>query len=557
MDERGPVANETPMNDADTQATAPVATPYIRPIPELSGPGRNRRLLPIILLLLLLCCCCGSLLGGMGSSGIFNQDADLRAAFIVRNADCLTCHADMIDKMSWPSVHDPFANESCLSCHTPHGGSMSVDTSGSGSVEFQGNSWWDRLLRSIFGADSWIANKLGTGSGSLWWWLFGDHPGSLYNRIVSWFEWLPLRIFGGGPNGTGGFNVLPWQRPPTPTGTTGSTSVVTGKAGLILPEKELCMMCHPGMADSLHASFPHKPVVDGNCTSCHDPHASRHGALLYTDSGTLCLSCHGGSGDLRFGMPSTHGPFQNLQCTACHAVHGSDHAGMLVQPQRQLCFSCHSTVASLTSKSVQHAPFANQPCTVCHDPHSSAFAPLLHAEQTQLCYSCHPQIRNEFNQPSHHPIGFADMGCGTCHDPHASDHGGLLDRSSTELCGSCHRGLHARFQRDAHFRTPCTRCHVAHGSAFAPMLTAKNPDLCLQCHTRHDEQVGGERVNRHPVQPKWFDVHSGKRLTCTSTCHDPHGTPNNYLLKEYSWPYDGNCVICHKTVQGWQVGEDY
>lgn len=562
MEDLRPVGHETPSDGGAVEVTTPSApAPYIRPIPDLSREGRNRRLLPLILLLLLLCCCCGSLLSGFGSSGLLSQDADLRAAFIIRNADCLSCHSDMVGMLSFDSVHPAFSEGSCLSCHTPHGGELTIDSSGSVTTEFKGSTWWDRLLGSVFGKDSWVTNKLGTGSGSLWWWLVGDHPGSLYNRIVSWFEWLPIRIFGGGPNGTGGISVPPWVRPPgggTVPGGTVSGTIPGGTAGLVMPQDQLCLMCHQGMAGSLHAAFPHAPVVNGQCTSCHDPHASQHGALLHVDPKVLCVSCHGASGDLGFGKMSTHGPFQNLECTACHAVHGSDYAGMLIQPQRPLCLSCHSSIAALTGKSNQHAPFANQPCTSCHDPHSSDYAPLLHQPETQLCYSCHPQIRNEFNQPSHHPIGFNSMGCGTCHDPHASDHGGLLDRPASELCGACHRGLKARFDRAAHFNTPCTRCHVAHGSAWSPMLTAPNPDLCLQCHTQHDEaDAAGNRVNRHPVRPHWYDVHSGKRLTCTSTCHDPHGTRNNYLLKPYSWPYDGNCIICHAVVPGWKVGVDY
>lgn len=518
--------------------------PYIRPIPENDGRSKRARLLILLLLLLLLLCCCCS--GSFGSEGLF-QAGPQKAQFLVRNMACLQCHTELIPELGRSSVHKPFLDQECTVCHTPHGGTLTVTGSADGMSGRLGDTWFDRLLSSVFGEGSWAHRVLGTGEGSLYWKVFGPHPGSWYNRIVSWIKWAPVKFLA----------IIQGQRIEAVPGTSSTVTqpISGGNSYLVLPEDELCMMCHGDIGKKMNSAFPHDPVVNGQCTSCHDPHASDHGALLAVPARQLCLTCHGAN--MPFDAAQLHAPFENGNCLDCHDPHGSDHEGMIVRPQRELCFTCHPSVASLSGKRVQHEPFANDKCTDCHDPHGSDHAPLLLQPQPELCYSCHPAIRNEFNQPSHHPIGFG-MSCGSCHDPHASDFDGLLFESPTTFCTRCHKALGERFSRSAHFDTPCTECHVAHGSQYEPMLRMSNPQLCFTCHPETDEQnAQGLRLNRHPVRPQWYDVHSGKPLTCTTTCHDPHGTEHNYLLKYMDYPYDGNCIICHQVVPGWKVGVDY
>lgn len=529
----------------DTPSYPSDIEPYVRPIPESPNRRRGSVLILLLLLLLFLCCCAA---GSIGSDGLFTAGSQ-KARFIVRNVECLQCHTELIPEMGKTTVHDPFLNEECTVCHTPHGGEVRVTsrTDTSASV-VAGTSWWDGLLSTIFGEDSWLARHMGTGEGSLYWRVFGPHPGSLCNRIISWFKWAPLRLVA----------TVTGRDTGVTTGTSVSSSgnIADRKSELVMPEDELCMMCHGSIGKKMASAFPHDPVVKGQCTSCHDPHASDHGALLVTDVKKLCVTCHGAT--LPFDAMQLHTPFKNVNCLDCHDAHGSDFEGMIVSTQRELCFTCHPSVAKLHDKPYQHEPFATSKCTSCHEPHGSDNSPLLRKQEPELCYSCHPAIRTEFNQPSHHPISFNTMGCATCHDPHASDFPGLLDQTGNALCTRCHKALGARYHESAHFNTPCVKCHATHGSAFKPMLIKPNPELCLGCHVNYDEQdAAGNRLNRHPVRPKWYDVNAGTQLNCSTSCHDPHGTPHNYLLKNIDSPYDGNCIICHMVVPGWKVSVDY
>jgi predicted CXXCH cytochrome family protein len=56
----------------------------------------------------------------------------------------------------------------------------------------------------------------------------------------------------------------------------------------------------------------------------------------------------------------------------------------------------------------------------------------------------------------------------------------------------------------------------------------------------------------HPTSAASWDFVAGKPLSCTSTCHDPHGTPNYRMLRvEYNSNGKGSdylCLLCHTEV---------
>jgi predicted CXXCH cytochrome family protein len=52
-------------------------------------------------------------------------------------------------------------------------------------------------------------------------------------------------------------------------------------------------------------------------------------------------------------------------------------------------------------------------------------------------------------------------------------------------------------------------------------------------------------------------VNNGRPLTCTSSCHNPHGTRLNAMLRNFDYHQDGNCLMCHAVTKGSRVGIDY
>jgi predicted CXXCH cytochrome family protein len=467
--------------------------------------GRSRWVLAGVLLLLLLLCTVTTVVDVWVTAPTASQQQA-----ILRNIECLRCHVEMMPLFTKESVHNPFAKKQCTTCHTPHG----------------------EIVRTTK--------------------TFG--PVERWQRLRTLIEWLPLRLaceIGRSPVELLG-RVAGVKPQTTDKQVKGADSKTT------LPADELCWMCHGDIGPQRSMDYTHNPFMKGRCTSCHDPHASDFGPLLTQSERDLCVTCH--PIGLELNRAQTHPPVANRYCTTCHHPHASDYRGILVSNQRDLCFTCHPTVAPLSLKAVQHEPFIDD-CTGCHEPHGSNYLPLLRQEQPSLCYKCHPTIRYDFLKVSHHPADSSLLDCAGCHDPHAADYPALLTAKDNAVCYKCHDAaigaayaIKPTYDPSAHgtAKLLCIRCHTPHGSNYIPLLRKTNPQLCLDCH---GPVVDGP--NKHPFRPNVWDVVAKKPLTCTTTCHNPHGTDQNFMLQRYSWPYDGQCLQCHDAVDGKRVGIDF
>lgn len=467
--------------------------------PEDQDGERPRRrwlgLVAIIVLLLLLLCCI------VTSVEVWVTGGPEQARFIARNIECLQCHTELIPDFSKASVHNPFMLKECTTCHTPHGKKIEVRTT--------------------------------------------EGPGKVWQRYRTFLQWLPLKWF---------FSL--WDGVTGQTGVTGgrtkgteSTQVKGQTSYLVAPESQLCWTCHGSMGAKLNEEYPHQPFMAGRCTNCHDPHASDFRTLLTQAPNKICFTCHPMGEQLN--KAQAHDPAKSGWCIDCHDPHASEYKGILVARQRELCFRCHPTVAGQAGMPVQHQPFLNDNCVYgCHEPHGSDSRPLLIQEEPPLCYRCHGEIEDQFRQPSSHPVGVT-LTCASCHDPHAANYPALLNARNNSFCFQCHGDVKALYNKSRHVRTLCIRCHTPHGSMWKPMLRNSNPELCLECHDSYyyDQGKPGEKWrNRHPVRPIFFDQHKKSGLTCSSTCHNPHGTTYNYMLKSYYFPNDGLCLQCHSPV---------
>ena len=73
--------------------------------------------------------------------------------------------------------------------------------------------------------------------------------------------------------------------------------------------------------------MPH-PGAAGDCTDCHNPHASRQPGLPKTNAVDICLACHtdqAEQGKKHF----LHQPAFKQGCATCHEPHGGDNDHLL------------------------------------------------------------------------------------------------------------------------------------------------------------------------------------------------------------------------------------
>lgn len=206
------------------------------------------------------------------------------------------------------------------------------------------------------------------------------------------------------------------------------------------------------------------------------------------------------------------------------------------------CVECHgeitrgfhdATHAKLTAAGTNATEIG---CESCHGPGSihskkggGAGTIINPAKNPETCYQCHTEKRGEFALPSAHPAG--KVTCSDCHDPHkgnAISSGGTQLGVPNESCLKCHNAQRGPFvfEHEA-LRENCTTCHNPHGSVNDKMLKARNQALCLQCHFQQQTVTGqlwiGGRDHAAFVQ----------RGTCWSAgCHEAvHGSHVNSSLR--------------------------
>jgi len=265
---------------------------------------------------------------------------------------------------------------------------------------------------------------------------------------------------------------------------------------LFRTRKELCGTCHQeqttdfkmvASAEQLKpkaqvgkGKYLHKPVEEGKCLDCHNPHSSDYQFLRKAATvAELCPKCHEKTESVKY----PHKPVADGMCNLCHDSHGSNYRSLLLNNQRQLCFSCHEdTKAELDRYKYIHKPVVDQGCTVCHASHGSDYFRLLIKEYTpefyapfdisnyDLCFSCHKadkvlfketenmtDFRNGKDNLHYLHVNTSERGrtCRTCHATHASNepkhlrkvvpYGGWeipIKYEKTETGGSCSPGCH-------------------------------------------------------------------------------------------------------------------
>jgi predicted CXXCH cytochrome family protein len=142
---------------------------------------------------------------------------------------------------------------------------------------------------------------------------------------------------------------------------------------LIKPDGKLCFDCHEDVEKKIKAAkLVHQPVENGDCSSCHDPHANDRKKLLSKSAPTLCWDCHD---NFLEKAAFKHDVVED--CASCHDIHQSAESKLLLKPRGVLCLDCHEEKDLKAVKG--HEGSQGKSCVECHDPHVGRDKYLLKA----------------------------------------------------------------------------------------------------------------------------------------------------------------------------------
>jgi predicted CXXCH cytochrome family protein len=344
-----------------------------------------------------------------------------------------------------------------------------------------------------------------------------------------------------------------------------------------------CLNCHDKFKSVLKKQFLHTPVKTGQCSGCHDPHASSHGKLLSEETNKICSKCH--QAVMPKNARSTHKVAMEGNCVKCHDPHASDHKFNLVKAGNALCFDCHKKMGDALAKvKFKHSP-VDKGCTNCHNPHASAKSDhLLKDNLVALCVGCHKTDRPNFAR-AHMNYPVANARCSSCHNPHGSNTAGIFFDTvhspvAKKLCNQCHeaptspnpfqikragsdmcRGCHNNMMTEAlnknrvHWplvdKVGCLNCHEPHASSHKSLVMGESRTLCGKCHSDTmgiQEKLAEREKKEAAALPKGQVIkgaltHNPVSEGNCDACHSPHASDNVLLLKQRSMVE--LCGTCH------------
>ncbi len=183
------------------------------------------------------------------------------------------------------------------------------------------------------------------------------------------------------------------------------------------PVDGLCAACHEPIRRRLAESPVVHGAASGDeaCIGCHAGHASDLPMLQRDRQPGLCLACHDRTGRDAAGRPLTnmaawlrdnpvhHGPIRDGDCSACHDPHASTHARLLsadypaefyapfAVERYALCFGCHRPELAVSPSGQGLTEFR-------HGDRNLHFV-HVHREKGRTCRACHESHAS--NAPFH------------------------------------------------------------------------------------------------------------------------------------------------------------
>ena len=322
---------------------------------------------------------------------------------------CASCHELEIEDAK--VVHEPVANGNCLACHNPHGGADRFSLRGESLAEacYECHDDLTEDKKAVHG-------PVAAGACNA---CHKPHAGEFENLLIAEGRELCVSCHTEVSDALEDIE-FPHEAMEGDCTDCHDPHASDNVAHINQPPAELCLGCHDDIADLVsEAKYKHSAVTAGDaCVNCHNPHGGDRAKLLKDKPINFCLACHDkeiprAEGNAIASMAEVldpkkvkHGPILEGNCTACHNVHGSELASLLTKPfpkafyapfkvdLYELCFGCHESQLALAPETDKATGFRDgrrnlhyvhvnkrkgRSCGVCHSIHASSAASLLRA----------------------------------------------------------------------------------------------------------------------------------------------------------------------------------
>ena len=216
-----------------------------------------------------------------------------------------------------------------------------------------------------------------------------------------------------------------------------------------------------------------------------------------------CLDCHE-QFDLSL-RPTPHRlsseiskPAVVVACVSCHdgaETHLEDpDRGTITNPAnvsgstaREICFTCHVAHIALDNYGFDTHAVEELNCGECHQIHGSNHKALID-DNAEFCRKCHQEKTTDFMAVSNHPVTQGNLTCLNCHRfVQRLDNNLAYDLNG--ICRDCHPAQAGPFMYEHEAvnaysieGSGCIACHEPHGSPNDHLLREPGGQLCRQCH---------------------------------------------------------------------------
>lgn len=173
----------------------------------------------------------------------------------------------------------------------------------------------------------------------------------------------------------------------------------TPKATVVANGGELCYTCHQKKREEFQSKTrSHLATGSRECTYCHNPHAADRLNFIRAADRSLCLGCHADKESWleAKGASIQHPEVQKGNCSSCHDPHASSYSMFLRDEAMNLCTKCHTRQKKVChpvgDKIIDPRGDKKKPikCDTCHNPMGTDFKYNLRLDGTQeLCQQCH------------------------------------------------------------------------------------------------------------------------------------------------------------------------